>query len=181
VLDANGKPYLAQPPQPRVDGTLGVPDRQADSNWTVNTVSLFDTVHDPMVSISRDTISMDQAKQIAAETQSALPNGPNDVSTLDLATQQAQTEQSARQYAQIQASKSVSEQPLIQGVDMPAPQQQAMPGTGAKGWQDALRSELAHCASTGFFQRPTCSWNARNKYCAANQAWGTIPECPNRP
>ena len=25
VLDANGRPYVAQPPQPRIDGTLGVP------------------------------------------------------------------------------------------------------------------------------------------------------------
>lgn len=180
VLDANGKPYTAQPPQPRVDGTLGVPDKPADADWTVNTVSLFDTVRDPLVQISRDRISMDQAKEIAAESQTALPTGPNDVSTLDLATQQAQTTQAAQQYAQIQASRNVSQQPLIQGIDMPAPQQQAMAGAGAKGWQDSLKRELAQCASMGFFDRPTCSWNARNKYCAPNQAWGTIAECPRK-
>lgn len=181
VLDANGKPYLAQPPQPRVDGTLGVPDKPSDANWTVGTASLFDTVKDPLVQISRDRITQDQAKEIAAQSQNALPTGPNDVSTLDLATQQAQTQQAAQQYAQIQASKSVSQQPLIQAIDVPPPQQQAMAGSGAKGWQDALKRELAQCASTGFFERPTCSWNARNKYCAPNQAWGTIAECPNRP
>jgi hypothetical protein len=142
---------------------------------------LFDTVKDPSVMISRDSISMDQARQIAAATQSALPTGPNDVTTLDLANQQAQTAQSAQQYAQLQASRNVSQQPIIQSVDMPSPQQQASPGAGQKGWQDALRRELAQCADAGFFQRPTCAWNARNKYCAPNQAWGTIAECPHRP
>jgi hypothetical protein len=181
ILDADGRPYTAQPPQPRIDGTLGVPDRPASTNWTVATASLFDTVKDPAVLISRDTISMDQARQIAAATQSALPAGPNDVSTLDLATQQAQTAQSAQQYGQIQASRNVSQQPIIQSVDMPAPQQQASAGAGQKGWQDSLRRELAQCANTGFFERPTCAWNARNKYCAPNQAWGTIAECPHRP
>jgi hypothetical protein len=178
VLDANGKPYTAQPPQPRIDGTLGVPDQPTDTNWSVATTSLFDTVNNPLVQISRDSISMDQAKQLAAATRNNLPTGPNDVSTLDLATQQAQTQQAAQQYAQIQASRDVTQQPMIQGVDMPAPQQQATPGAGAKGWQDSLRRELTQCASAGFFQRPTCSWNARNKYCGPNQAWGTIAECP---
>jgi hypothetical protein len=181
ILDADGRPYTAQPPQPRIDGTLGVPDRPSGTNWTVGTVSLFDTVKDPSVVISRNTISLDQARQIAAATQSALPTGPNDVSTLDLATQQAQTAQSAQQYSQIQASRNVSERPIIQSVDMPPAQQQASAGAGQKGWQDALRRELAQCADAGFFQRPTCAWNARNKYCAPNQAWGTIPECPHRP
>ncbi|ANN75813.1 hypothetical protein [Bordetella flabilis] len=181
ILDADGRPYTAQPPQPRIDGTLGVPDRPTGTNWTVATVSLFDTVKDPSVQISRNNITMDEARQLAAATQSDLPSGPNDVTTLDLATQQAQTQQSAQQYAQIQASRNVSQQPMIQSVDMPAPQQQASAGAGQKGWQDALRRELAQCADAGFFERPTCSWNARNKYCAPNQAWGTIPECPNRP
>lgn len=49
VLDANGRPYVAQPPQPRIDGTLGVPDKPSDREWQVNTVSLFDSVSDPAV------------------------------------------------------------------------------------------------------------------------------------
>jgi len=57
----------------------------------------------------------------------------------------------------------------------------APPANNNSGWRDALRRELARCADTGFFQRPTCSWNARNKYCEPNRAWGTIAECPRRP
>ena len=68
------------------------------------------------------------------------------------------------------------------GQMMPAP---PPPNTaqapGAPGWQDALKRELAHCATQGFFERPSCSWAARNKYCAPNRAWGTMAECPARP
>ncbi|WP_241130032.1 hypothetical protein, partial [Achromobacter xylosoxidans] len=84
VLDANGRPYVAQPPQPRIDGTLGVPDKPADREWAINTVSLFDTVSDPAVKISRERISQDQAREIAAASQVPLPQGTSDVSTLDL-------------------------------------------------------------------------------------------------
>jgi hypothetical protein len=170
VLDADGRPYTAQPPQPRIDGTLGVPDKPVDANWTVATVSLFDTVKDPMVSISRSAITMDQARQIMAQSNTPLPSGPNDVSTIDVGSQAAQ----------IHASQNVAQSSIVQRVDMPPPQQQAVAGAGSKGWQDTLKRELAQCANTGFFERPTCSWNARNKYCAPNQAWGTIPECPSR-
>ena len=58
VLDANGRPYVAQPPQPRIDGTLGVPDKPADREWAINTVSLFDTVSDPAVKLSRERITL---------------------------------------------------------------------------------------------------------------------------
>jgi hypothetical protein len=178
ILDADGRPYTAQPPQPRIDGTLGIPDRPTGTNWTVTTVSLFNTVKNPSVVISRHSITTNQARQLAATTRSALPSAPNDVSTLDLATQQRQ---SAQPYTQIHASRNVSQQPIIQSIDIPPPQQQASAGTGQKGWQKTLRRELAQCADAGFFQRPTCAWNARSKYCAPNQAWGTIPECPSRP
>jgi vancomycin resistance protein YoaR len=49
------------------------------------------------------------------------------------------------------------------------------------GWQNALRRELARCATRGFFERPACSWNARKRYCEPNRAWGTVSECPPKP
>ena len=39
VLDANGKPFRAQPPQPRIDGTLGVPREMAPVEWTITAVT----------------------------------------------------------------------------------------------------------------------------------------------
>jgi hypothetical protein len=35
VLDADGKPLAPQPPQPRNDGTLGVPKEMAPVEWTI--------------------------------------------------------------------------------------------------------------------------------------------------
>ena len=68
-----------------------------------------------------------------------------------------------------------------QMVQAPPPPPNTAPAAGAQGWQDALKRELAQCATQGFFERPSCSWNARNKYCAPNRAWGTMAECPARP
>ena len=37
-LDADGKPLAPQPPQPRIDGTLGVPKEMAPVEWTIAAV-----------------------------------------------------------------------------------------------------------------------------------------------
>lgn len=173
VLDANGRPYVAQPPQPRIDGTLGVPDKPADRQWQVNTVSLFDSVSDPAVKLSRERISPEQAREIAAASEVPLPSGTSDVSTLDLQVPGTGT---AVNGSQTQASGYGTPQ-MVQAP--PPPNTSLAPG--APGWQDALKRELAQCAAQGFFDRPSCSWNARNKYCAPNRAWGTMAECPARP
>ena len=47
-------------------------------------------------------------------------------------------------------------------------------------WQLSLRQEIQACDSLSFFQRPSCAWAARRKYCEPNNAWGTIRECPER-
>jgi len=180
VLDANGRPYVAQPPQPRVDGTLGVPDRPAGADWTIPTVSLFDTVTDPSVQISRDGVSMDQARQLAASSDVPLPSGGSDVTTLDLQSlgNQGTGVQPTSQLPPIRPAQDLAANTPQQPVAMT---QSSAPQNNPGRWQDALRHELAQCAERGFFERPTCSWNARNKYCAPNRAWGAIPECPQRP
>lgn len=175
VLDANGRPYTAQPPQPRVDGTLGVPDQAGAREWQVNTVSLFDTNSNPNVQISRDSISMDRAREIAANSDVPLPTGPSDVTTLDVQSQNPLS----IPVPQIPSSgNQVQQNPPVALQNPPV----SMPNRpGAAAWQGQLRAELAECAKQGFFDRPSCSWNARNKYCPPNRAWGTIEECPSRP
>jgi len=168
ILDANGRPYVAQPPQPRVDGSLGVPDKPSGPSWTVSTLSLFDTTTDPSVQISRDNISMDEAKELAATSSVPLPSGNSDVTTLDLQALPPTTT----------APPANQDGYAVNNVPTATPQTPASAPAGK--WQDALKHELARCANEGFFQRPTCSWNARNKYCGPNRAWGTIAECPNR-
>lgn len=169
ILDANGRPYVAQPPQPRVDGTLGVPEKPAGESWTVSTVSLFDTTTDPSVRISRDNISMDEARELAAASPVPLPSGQSDVTTLDLQSLPPTT-----------TVPPPNQQAYAVNPPVTAPTQAPANANGG-AWKEALQRELAHCANQGFFQRPTCSWNARNKYCGPNRAWGTIAECPRRP
>lgn len=172
VLDANGRPYLAQPPQPRVDGTLGVPDKPVDHVWAITPVSLFDSVSDPSVKLSRERISMDQAQQIAAASEVPLPSGTSDVTTLDL--QAPGTTTAVNGGAPV--ATGYGAQQALQAVPPPNTSMSA----GSPGWQDALKRELAQCAKQGFFERPSCSWAARNKYCAPNRAWGTMGDCPRK-
>jgi len=169
VLDANGKPYVAQPPQPRIDGTLGVPDNKVDHQWAVNTVSLFESVEDPHVLISRSRLTSAEAREIAAAAITTLPAGTSDISTLDISGTDTQSNVIPSGQTQMQTNAAM------------LPGQIATPAVTAAGWQEALRRDLAHCATQGFFQRPSCSWAARNKYCEPNNAWGTITECPRRP
>jgi len=174
VLDANGKPYLAQPPQPRVDGTLGVPDKPTAANWNIQTVSLFEVVKDPNVTLSRSSMTAGQAAEIARAARSSLPDGDNNDSALDTAPAYGQ--------GAIMASSSFSSGTMIRSS---AQSSGANNGNGQAGgggnWLPELRNELAQCANAGFFERPTCAWNARNRYCGPNQAWGRVNECPQRP
>lgn len=177
TLDANGRPYVAQPPQPRVDGTLGVPEQPAAKEWAVNTVSLFDSNTDPSVQISRDTISMDQARQLAADSDVPLPTGPSDVNTLDMQALPPGIPPPPPGPNAGQTGVTRDNPPVALNMPAASPALRAASGD----WQQQLRRELDHCATQGFFERPTCSWNARNKYCAPNRAWGTTADCPRRP
>lgn len=166
ILDADGRPYVAQPPQPRVDGSLGVPDKPGGSSWAVPMVSLFETTTDPSIQISRDSITAGEAQQLADAANVPLPTGDSDVTTLDIQGLPATTTATPPEQNGYALNTPPAATPSA-----PAP---------AGNWQDALRRDLAKCADAGFFQRPTCSWNARNKYCGPNRAWGTIKECPPR-
>ena len=179
VLDANGRPYVAQPPQPRIDGTLGVPDKPADREWAINTVSLFDSVSDPNVAVARAHLGRPGARDRRGLAAGAAAHGHVRRQHAGSAgARHLDRRQRRRGAGQVQAGGYGSGS----GQMMPAP---PPPNTaqapGAPGWQDALKRELAHCATQGFFERPSCSWAARNKYCAPNRAWGTMAECPARP
>lgn len=65
-------------------------------------------------------------------------------------------------------------QPSGSARTQPAP---GMPRNGA-GWQAALRSALAQCDALREPGRSECIYRARMNYCGANNAWGTITECP---
>ncbi|MEI2416659.1 hypothetical protein V8Z80_10775 [Orrella sp. JC864] len=171
VLDANGRPFMRQPPQPRVDGTLGVPEQPARTEWEISTVSLFETVKDPNVLISRNRMGAAQARELAQAAAGRL-QGPQDVVTVDVARP-----------GEGSHAPPLSGQPPLTYADPSLPGQGGQnPAAAATqpGWQQAFQAEMAKCSQAGFFERPTCAWNARNRYCAPNNAWGRVEGCPKR-
>src|SRR3546814_7074076 len=57
----------------------------------------------------------------------------------------------------------------------PPPRQSPTPDGN---WQAEFQRALKICSQKGFFDRPSCSWDARNQYCEPNNAWGKVPDCP---
>ncbi len=171
VLDANGRPYMQQPPQPLVNGTLGVPEQPtADANWQISTVSLFETTSDPNVLISRNRLGAGEAQRLAQAAGDRL-QGPQDVLTVE----------AARPGEGSNPSPIPGQAPLTYAD--PAMQGQTQNPSAAAtqpGWHQAFQAEMAKCSQAGFFDRPTCAWNARNRYCAPNNAWGKVDGCPRR-
>jgi hypothetical protein len=165
VLDADGKPLAPQPPQPRIDGTLGVPREMAPIEWTVEAViASYEDANSSGKKSDDDDDDEDKEKSSerrdyeASAAGRGLPTGPRDVATVDLGL------------------------PGVGPGAKPQPQAPAratsIPAPLGGAWQQALKKDLEQCSKQGFFQRPSCIQNARNKYCAPNNAWGKVSDCP---
>ena len=171
VLDANGKPFTAQPPQPRIDGTLGVPREMAAVEWTITAVTA--TQIEPE----------ENASQVGTDVQQELPaaglglsSAANDIATVDVSGARAAPPIPAPVNALPASGKPPAPAPV-------APRDRAPPPAAASnlpGWQQTLRREIEICNNLGFFQRPSCVQNARNKICTPNDGWGKVSECPPR-
>lgn len=162
LLDANGKPLTPPPPQPRIDGTLGVPREMAPIEWAIEAViasyedanssgkkSDDDDDNDDDDDENREK-SSERRDYEASAAGRGLPTGPRDIATVDLGL------------------------PGFAAGAKPQPTPPVNTGT----WQQALKKDLEQCAKQGFFQRPSCIQNARNKHCAPNNAWGKVSDCP---
>nr|WP_246814987.1 hypothetical protein [Parapusillimonas granuli] len=167
VLDANGLPFVAQPPQPLVNGRLGIPELPDSYPWEVSEASIDELKSNPTIDIATTTITMDEARQIAesmGEGQSL--QGIADVGSLGLGAGQA-------------AGQNMPLQPIEVAPPPPPPPPVVTPqAAGGNQWQAALRQELQACSALGFFDRPSCAWAARNKYCEPNNGWGRVRDCP---
>lgn len=161
VLDADGRPYTAQPPQPLIDGRLGVPEPVTNIAWDVPDTSLVDDAENVPIAIATTTITLEQARHMAHPDDQF--QGLADVGDLIGALQAGQQ--------------------MLQPIDMPppppAPAPMATPETDGN-WQLALRQEINACSNLGFFERPSCAWAARNKHCGPHNAWGKTRDCPDR-
>lgn len=167
VLGADGKPFTAIAPQPLVDGRLGVPEPPELVHWEMEAPSVAETQAQTPISLATTTISMEEAIQIADSNPHGL-KGLADVGDLMAGA----------------AGSTPMEVPgtgFIQPVDIAAPPPPPPVATGPEvggNWQAALSQELQACSRLGFFERPSCSWSARNKYCEPNNAWGRTRDCP---
>ena len=166
LLDADGKPLAPPPPQPRIDGTLGVPREMAPIEWTVEAVIASYEDANSSGKKSDDDDDDDENKEKSSERRDyeasaagrGLPTGPRDIATVDLGLRGVAT-----------GAKPQPTPPANTG---------AIPAPLGGAWQQALKKELDQCAKQGFFQRPSCIQNARNRHCAPNNAWGKVADCP---
>lgn len=160
VLDADGKPYTAQPPQPLVDGRLGVPEGPPLIAWEIPESSLDETKSNPVIAVATTAITMVEAQQIAAGVGSGTLSGIADVGELMGGLNQGSPIQP------------------IEAPDAPSPHVAVQPVGNSGAWQARLRQDLQACDAESFFDRPSCAWAARNKYCTPNNAWGKVADCP---
>ena len=170
VLDADGKPYTARPPQPLVDGRMAIPEELPQIAWHIPESSLDETKSNQVIPVATTSITMVEAQQIAAGGGSNSFTGIADVGDLmgglNQRSQGGQGDQSG--------------QPLqpIEAPNMPPPQVASRPVGNTGAWQAQLRQDLQACDAESFFDRPSCAWAARNKYCTPNNAWGRVADCP---
>jgi hypothetical protein len=165
ILDANGLPFVAQPPQPLVNGQLGVPELPGQLAWEISEQAIEEIKSNPSIDVATTTITMDEARQIAEYMGgSQALRGIADVGDLGLGG----------------GANNGQNQPLqpIEVSPAPPPPAAAITPEGGGQWQASLRRELQACSALSFFDRPSCSWSARNKYCEPNNAWGRTGDCP---
>jgi hypothetical protein len=160
-FDALGRPITAQPPQPRIDGTLGVPRELDPIEWAIEAVTAEDFETDPnRMKVEGDDDDDEGTASEGSETADARRLARNAKERSDNPANSAGTSDSARRPAA---------PPVPPGITVTV-----------TSWQQSLKQELEQCGKLGFFQRPTCLQTARNKYCAPNEAWGKAADCPAR-
>lgn len=151
VAAVDEQSYLPEPPQPRMDGTRGVPARPVMPAEPVPLVSAAENPQpDTLIStIAPDLETLASPTQPAAGAQAEMPRVIVQQSFPEVAT-------------------------VVAGVEAPDPRGQA----GEESWVQALRAELSRCASQGMVSRVLCNEQARWKYCNPDNRWGSVPEWP---
>jgi hypothetical protein len=180
VLDASGKPFTPQPPQPRVDGTLGIPRTSAKVEWTIIPIiaSFADAESLPIPVDSEGNYERRDSELAAGGRE--LSQGQSDVATLDIATNPGRSLPSVTTPSPARSASTTSNS-VLEGVRISENADPTKaPVVTVYSWVQSLKKEIEQCASLGFFQRPTCVQNARNKYCGPNNGWGNTADCPPR-
>ncbi|WP_132979699.1 hypothetical protein [Pigmentiphaga sp. D-2] len=151
VAAVDQETYLPEPPQPRVDGSRGVPSRPVQPSAPIPLVSAADQPQP-------DTL----LSTIAPDMQTVNPGSP-------LPAHLAEPPATAQSPRIIVEPPSQQVATVVAGADAAG---------GQEPWIQSLRAELARCASQGVVGRVICNEKARWKYCNTDNRWGRIAECP---
>ncbi|GAA0515447.1 hypothetical protein N5K27_13750 [Pigmentiphaga sp. GD03639] len=151
VAAVDQETYLPEPPQPRVDGSRGVPSRPVQPSAPIPLVSAADQPQP-------DTL----LSTIAPDMQTVNPGSP-------LPAHLAEPPAAAQSPRIIVEPPSQQVATVVAGADAAG---------GQEPWIQSLRAELARCASQGVVGRVICNEKARWKYCNTDNRWGRIAECP---
>ena len=162
-FDALGRPITAQPPQPRMDGSLGVPRELNPIEWAIEAITADVFEIDPnSMKVEGDDDEEDNVSE-GSETADAKRLAQDNTRRTD------GSDVTANQSGTSSAAQRPAAPPVPPGITVTV-----------ISWQQSLKKELEQCAKAGFFQRPTCLQNTRNKYCTPNDAWGKTSDCPAR-
>ncbi len=163
-VGTNGQSAIPEPPQPRVDGSLGVPQRRFDGEQ-VPLVSVLEANENPGISLS--TGRADDLNRLITQLQQPGTIGPGNsgipVPTLD----------GSPANGQAQGGELPPELAFAVAQPAAAPESQQVPA-----WQQSLRDSLGRCGRQRFFSEAECEQRLRQQYCEPNGAWGSVAECP---
>lgn len=160
AIAGHGDNIIPEPPQPRVDGSLGVPVR--------NPAQQLEGI--PLVSILEDddlSISASAAAPVPKDDLEALLQRANNfpVPGLDPAP--------APPPAQAPLTRAELPPELAFAVALPADAPAPAPA-----WRETLRASLARCDTQRYFSKRECEQRLRIQHCDPNSGWGQVPECP---
>ena len=169
---------IPEPPQPRLDGSLGVPERSP----------AIPVPEAPLVSILDD-------KNLAIAASSASSKaGPrdDDLEALLLRENNFLSNNGAANTAP--ADSAGTSQPAAGATAQPAPRRDgdlppelafavALPAdapapNSTPTWLGNLRASLARCSTQRYFSQNECEQRLRLQHCEPNRGWGQVPECP---
>lgn len=162
-LDALGRPIAAQPPQPRIDGTLGVPREVEPIEWAIEAITAADFETDP------NSMKVEGDEDDEAPLSEGSETADANRLAQDSARRTDATDVTANSSSTSGSAQRTAAPPVPPGITVTV-----------ISWQQSLKQELEQCTKVGFFQRPTCLQSARTKYCTPNNAWGRTPYCPAR-
>lgn len=160
-LGANGAPAIPEAPQPRVDGTLGIPARSPVAGGA----------HVPLVSVLDD-----EAPAISLSSDG--DGSVVDTSGLDGLIASLNGDNVVHASGSIVTVNTPAAQPSQRELPPELAFAVARPAEDVPAWQRALRASLGRCSSQRFFSPAECEQRLRVQYCEPNSGWGQVAECP---